>query len=174
VVGKAVFSDIVHTGVYSLFSAATALRLRSKAGDLNQPASVPEKLVIVRKRLRNLKQATLAAFYFSGFVLFAAFQSAYFVSVNTKMPIGWIVLEDFQAHFAFAGNAFFLFLILHLIQWSLERRVNTLLWRELVAAPLDGAQRRRWRNIAIALKIRLSGGFECKGLLSSTGSTSIP
>jgi hypothetical protein len=118
------FLTLCILAVYSLFSAATVLRLRSKAGDLNHNAS--GKLASVRKRLRNLKQATLAAFYFFGFVLFAAFQSAYFVSVNTKIPIGWIVLEDFQAHFAYAGNAFFLFLILHLIQWSLERRLSTL------------------------------------------------
>jgi hypothetical protein len=112
-------------GVYSLFSAATVLRLRSTAGDLNHTASVPEKLVSIRKRLRNLKQATVAAFYFLGFALFAAFQSAYSVIAHTKIPIGWIVLQDFQAHFAFAGNAFFLFLILHLIQWSVESRINT-------------------------------------------------
>lgn len=110
-------------GVYSLFSAATVLRLRSTAGDLN-PASVQEKLVSIRKRLRNLQQATLAAFYLFGFVLFAGFQSAYSISVLTKNPIGWIVLQDFQAHFAFAGNAFFLLLILHLIQWSVASRVN--------------------------------------------------
>lgn len=103
--------------VYSLFSVSTVLRLRNTAG-------IDEKLVRIRKRLGNLKQATGAAFYFCGFVLFAGFQNAYSVSVLTKIPIGWIVLRDFQGHFAFAGNAFFLLLLIQLIQWFVASRVN--------------------------------------------------
>jgi hypothetical protein len=110
------------------------LRFRSTAGKLN-PASVQEKLVSIRKRLKNLQQATVAAFYFFGFALFAALVSAYFVSANTKIPIGWVVLQDFQAHFAFAGNAFFLFLVLHLIQWFVESRVTAF----ARGAPVAGA-----------------------------------
>lgn len=117
------FLTLCILGVYSLWSVVIVLRLGSAAGDQNH-ASVQEKLISIRKRLRNLKQATVAAFYLFGFVLFAALQSAYSVSVHTKVPLGWIVLEDFQAHFAFAGNAFFLLLVLHLIQWSVGSRVN--------------------------------------------------
>jgi hypothetical protein len=123
-------------GIYWLFSVATVLRFRSTAGKLPH-ASVQEKLVSIRKRLKNLQQATVAAFYFFGFVLFAGLLSAYFVSANTKISIDWMVLQDFQAHFAFAGNAFFLFLVLHLIHWFVESRVNAF----ARGAPVAGAER---------------------------------
>lgn len=103
--------------IYSLSSAATVLRLRSTTG-------VTEKLASIRKRLGNLKRATMAAFYFCGFVISASFQNAYSVSVLTKNPIGWIVLQDFQGRFAFAGNAFFLLLMIHLIQWFVTSRID--------------------------------------------------
>ena len=103
--------------IYSLFSLATVLRFRSTA-------AIEEKLVRIRKRLGNLKQARVAAFYFCGFVLFAGFQNAYSVSGLSKSPIGWMVLEDFQGHFAFAGNAFFLLLLIQLIQWFVESRLS--------------------------------------------------
>ena len=117
------FLAVCILGIYWFFSAATVLRFRSTSGKLN-PASVQENLASIRNRLKNLHRATVAAFYFLGFVLFAGLLSAYFVSANTKIPIGWIVLQDFQPHFAFAGNAFFLFLVLHLIQWFVENRVD--------------------------------------------------
>jgi hypothetical protein len=78
-------------GVYWLFSVATVLRFRSAAGNLG-PASVREKLVSMSRRLTNLQQATSAAFYFFGFVLFAGLLSAYFVSAHTiiRFPsAGW-------------------------------------------------------------------------------------
>jgi hypothetical protein len=98
--------------IYSLFSVATVLRLRSTA-------ALEEKLVGMRKHLGNLKQARVAAFYFCAFVVFAGFQNAYSVSGLSKNPIGWMVLEGVQGHFAFAGNAFFLLLMIQLIQWLL-------------------------------------------------------
>ena len=103
--------------IYSLFSVAAVLCLRNTVG-------ADKALVSIRKRLGNLKQATGAAFYFCGFVLFAGLQNAYAVSVLTKNSIGWIILQDFQGHFAFAGNAFFLLLLIQLLQWFVASRIN--------------------------------------------------
>jgi hypothetical protein len=113
------FLTLCLVAVWSLYLAATVLHARSTA-------SVPENLVRIRKRIGNLRQATVAVFYFFGFVLFTGFLNAYFVIDNSKIPTDWIVVGNFQIHFAFAGNVFFLFLTLHLFQWFVVNRVGAL------------------------------------------------
>jgi hypothetical protein len=68
------FLAVCILGIYWFFSAATVLRFRSTSGKLN-PASVQENLASIRNRLKNLHRATVAAFYFLGFVLFAGLLS---------------------------------------------------------------------------------------------------
>jgi|SRR5450631_409581 len=106
-------------GFYSLFLAATVVRFRSTA-------SVQENLVRIRKRVRNLQQATVAAFYLFGLVLFAGFQFAYFTIENSSAPAGWLVVRNFQIHFAFADNVFLVLLIFHFVQWFLANRIGVL------------------------------------------------
>jgi hypothetical protein len=110
--------------VYWLFLALTVVRFQAIAGDLNHAAFVQKSLVRVRKRMGTLQQATLATFYLFGFVLFACLQFAYRVLENSTTPLGWIVVRNFQIHFAFAANAFFVFLLLQFIQWFVADRVN--------------------------------------------------
>jgi hypothetical protein len=109
-------------GLYWLFLAVTVVRFQSMAGDLNH-AAVQKSLMRIRKRIGNLQQATLVMFYLFGFVLFLCFQFAYLVLENSSTPLGWIVVRNFQIHFAFAANAFFVFLILQVIQWFVAKRV---------------------------------------------------
>jgi hypothetical protein len=105
--------------VYSLLLAVKVVRFR-------KTARVQENLVRIRKRIRNLQQATVAAFYFFGFVLFAGFQFAYFTIEHSSIPVGLLVVRNFQIHFAFAGNVFLILLIFHFVQWFIANRVGTL------------------------------------------------
>jgi hypothetical protein len=111
-------------GVYWLFLTVSIMRFQSIAGDLNQAASVQKRLVRIRKRMGNLQQATLATFYLFGFVLFECFQFAYRILENSTTPVGWIVVRNFQVHFAFAANVFFVLLIFQFIHWFVANRVN--------------------------------------------------
>ena len=105
--------------VYSAFLAVRVAQFR------NDP-SAQENLVRIRKRVGNLQQATVAAFYLFGFVLFAGFQFAYFTIEHSSTPAGWFVVRNFQAHFAFADNVFLMLLIFHFGQWFVANRVASL------------------------------------------------
>ena len=61
-------------------------------------------------------QLTRATFYLFGAVLFVCFQLAY-NSVAKSTDPGWFILENFVVYFAFAANAFFVFLIIHCVQF---------------------------------------------------------
>jgi hypothetical protein len=120
------FLALCALGVYSLFLAVAVVRFQNVAGDLNHMASVHKGRLRLRKRVRNLQQATVAAFFLFGFVLSLCFQSAYTVLGDSPTPTGWIVLRNFYVHFAFAANAFFVLLVVHIIQWFVANRVNAL------------------------------------------------
>jgi len=83
-------------------------------------------LVRLRKRVRNLQKATVAAFYLLGFGIFAGLQFAYCIIENSTVPLGVIVLGNLQLHFAFAGNGFLVLLIVHVVQWFIANQVNAL------------------------------------------------
>ncbi|MGB8132416.1 MAG: hypothetical protein WCG81_21695 [Candidatus Angelobacter sp.] len=117
------FLALCTLGVYWLFLAVTVVRFQSMVGDLDY-AAVQKSLVRIRKRIGNLQQATLVMFYLFGFVLFGCFQFAYRVLENSSTPVGWIVVRNFQIHFAFAANAFLVFLVFQFIHWFVENRVN--------------------------------------------------
>jgi hypothetical protein len=123
---RLLFLALCALGVYSLFLAVTIARYQNASGDLNYMTSVHKRLLRIRKRVRNLQQATVAAFYLFGFVLFVCFQSAYMVSGDSSTPTGWIVVRNFHIHFAFAANAFSALLVVHIIQWFVASRVSTL------------------------------------------------
>jgi hypothetical protein len=115
---KLSFLALCIVGVYWLFLAGKVVHFRSTA-------PVQENLARIRKRVRNLQQATVAAFCFFGFVLFAGLQFAYFTIDNSNVPVVWLVVRNFQIHFAFAGNVFFVLLIFQFLQWFVANRVDT-------------------------------------------------
>jgi len=106
-------------GGYSFFLAAALVRLR-------WAASAQANIVRLRKRVRNLQKATVAAFYLLGFGIFAGLQFAYCIIENSTVPLGVIVLGNLQLHFAFAGNGFLVLLIVHVVQWFIANQVNAL------------------------------------------------
>lgn len=113
-------------GVYSLYLAFAVVRFRNGTGDLSHTASVHKDLLRICKRFRNLQQATVAAFYLFGFVLFLSLQSSYMLLGDSPNPASWIVLRHFPAHFVFAANAFAVFLVIHIVQWFVANWVSAL------------------------------------------------
>jgi hypothetical protein len=114
-------------GIYSLFSAGvTIVGLRVAATILQKEntASAERAVAALDKRCTNVRQLIGATFYLFGFVLFLGFQWAYITLDESRTPVGWLVLQNLEVYFAFAGNVFPVFLILHLVQWFVSGRVN--------------------------------------------------
>jgi len=124
-------------GFYILVSVIFILiRLRSLTTPLQfeNPATLSHavaRLVIKSNNLRNLLQAS---FYLFGFTLFASFPWAFFTIENSKRPISMIVLNNLDAQFSVAANAFLIFLVLHCVQWFVSGRVRAIELR--LKAPL--------------------------------------
>jgi hypothetical protein len=90
----------------------------------------PENLTAVRHaislldaRLANTRQVLSAAFYLFGAVLFFALKNAFW-TMESRKPLGTLILDNFFIVFVFAGNVFFFFLILHSVQWFAASRVR--------------------------------------------------
>jgi hypothetical protein len=116
---KLPFLILCMISLYSFFLAATVVRLWHTA-----PRS--DQFHGVHRRISNLQRATTATFYLLGFGIFAGLQFAYCIIDNSRVPIGWIVVRNLQVHFAFAGNAFLMLLIVNVFQWFIASQVNAL------------------------------------------------
>jgi hypothetical protein len=56
-------------------------------------------------------------------------QWAYMIIDNSNTPVGWLILQNFLTHFAFAFNVFVTFLILHVAGWFVSSSINRLALR---------------------------------------------
>jgi RNase adaptor protein for sRNA GlmZ degradation len=126
--------------IYCLLSTTKiVLRLRStrRLNPVQNRETVQRSLMALRKLLSNVSQTIGATFYLFGFVLFLNLAMIGNLADNSKTPIGYIIFENFLFRCAFAANAFFVFLVLHLIQWFVSRRLNSCAER-LMASSLPG------------------------------------
>ena len=112
--------------IYSLFSATVILvRLRSIM-NLRQSEDVSglqHSMAALHNRLANVRQLIGAAFYLFGFVFFFGLRFA-LRTPESNTPVGLLVLDNFFLYFAFAANAFVIFLILHSVQWFVFSRLQ--------------------------------------------------
>jgi len=117
---------LIVLGAYVLFSAVfTVLRVR-KGGELRSGVNA-QTLTALRKRSTRVDKLIAMAFYLFGWVLFSSLHGAYSTIINGKAPVverG--ILQDFEPHFAFAANAFFVFLMLYVVAWFISSRVSRL------------------------------------------------
>jgi hypothetical protein len=106
--------------VYCLLTTIrTMLRLHAVWNRPRQDrATVCEALAVLATRYAGLRQLIAATFYFFGVVLFLGMESLTNVIDEGKDPLGVIVLDKFLLLSAFAANVFFIFLVLHFMQWS--------------------------------------------------------
>jgi hypothetical protein len=113
--------------VYTLASSAVIMgRLRSltrrhRVEDL--PIS-ERPLDVLLTRTANLRQLITATFYLFGIVFFFVLRFVEATPEN-KVPVGALILENFFLYFAFAANVFFVFLVLHSVQWAVSSRIRT-------------------------------------------------
>jgi hypothetical protein len=120
--------------LYCVFSTArTTLRLRVVWNHPNQNVTaVREAIAALANRYANMRQVIGAAFYLFGVVLFLGLENIANIIGDGKDPLSVYVLGNFLLDCAFAANVFFIFLMLHFIQWSgnaalhsLSRRLNS-------------------------------------------------
>jgi hypothetical protein len=109
--------------IYSLFSATAILvRLRSTMNP-SQPknaAALQRSVAALHARSANVRQLILATFYLFGIVFFFGLWSARWAADHSRASI----LDGFFVYFAFAVNAFFIFLVLHSAQWFVSGRLQ--------------------------------------------------
>lgn len=122
------FLALFLVSIYCLLSATrTLVRLRStrRLNSDQDRVSIELSLVVLRKRMANVQQTIGAAFYLFGFVLFTNLTTIGNTIDSSKTPTGYYILQNFLLQCAFAANAFFIFLVLHLIQWLVTRQINS-------------------------------------------------
>jgi hypothetical protein len=113
--------------IYSLLSATvillrlSSLANRSKVEDVS---SIQRSLAALHARSANLHQLMGATFYLFGFVFFLTIPFAFITLDSSKVP-GWTsILQNLGFYFAFSANVFFVFLVLHSVQWFVSARVR--------------------------------------------------
>ena len=109
--------------IYPLFSATAILvRLRSIMNP-SQPkdaAALQRSVAALHARSANVRQLILATFYLFGIVFFFGLWCARWTPDSSRASI----LENFFVYFAFAVNAFFIFLVLLSVQWFVSGRLQ--------------------------------------------------
>lgn len=110
--------------VYSVFVAVfNELRLRSmKRAEAIE--NVRLSIRVLRNRCETSQQIIRGAFYLFGFVLFLGLQNVGFWLGDGKEPGAYYLLRNCILHFAFAANVFFIFLVVHCVQWVTCRRLR--------------------------------------------------
>lgn len=126
---RLLFVALIVLSVYVLFSAVITVSRVRKIGASVEDGDSPsarEVFAALRKRSARVDRLITTSFYLFGLVLFLGLQSAYFTIDNSKTPVGWLILRDLQAHFAFAANVFFVLLVLHVLAWFISCCVGRL------------------------------------------------
>jgi hypothetical protein len=124
------FLALIALSIYVLFVAVTTVVRARKIRDSVVPGAhnpdAEERCVALRRRSARVGKLITTAFYLFCCVLFMGVLNAYVVIDNSKVPTGYIVLEQLEPHFAFAANVFFVLLVLHLIGWFTSNSVDRL------------------------------------------------
>lgn len=135
---KLFFLLLFIVGVYSLFSAMKVLaRVRSlmASGHSKDVTALQKEVAALSARSANMRHLITASFYLFGIVFFWGLRFTLWTP-DSKTPVGIVVLENFFLYFAFAANAFFVFLILHLVQWVTSARLKACA-RSLVTSHIE-------------------------------------
>ena len=120
------FVVLCFVGVYIIFSGvAVCVQLRAivaeSSADSNR--SIPRTLIHLRHRCTNMRQLLEACFVLFFVTLFFGLERIAWILADGKMPLGFLVLENFIRDCAFACNTCSIFLVLYLFQWFVSWRV---------------------------------------------------
>jgi hypothetical protein len=109
--------------IYSLLSATVILvRFRSIVNPRQSKdmAALQRSVATLRARSANVRQLIVATFYLFGIVFFFGLWSLRSEADSSRATI----LDGFFVFFALAVNAFFIFLVLHSVQWFVSGRLQ--------------------------------------------------
>jgi len=110
-----------------LVAATTVLAVRKATSPRNGVGTdANERLVALRRRAARVDRLIPAAFYLFGAVLFSGLQNAYYTIDDSKATGESIILRNFAPHFVFAGNVFFMLLVLHAVGWLISYCIGRL------------------------------------------------
>jgi len=113
-------------GVYSLFSATkilTGVRSVISSGRSRDVPAFQNEVAALYARSANMRHLITATFYFFGIVFFRGLRFTLWTP-DGKTSVFQLVLENFFLYFAFAANVFFIFLVLHSVQWFVCARLH--------------------------------------------------
>ena len=125
---KAFFVGLCLSGLCCVLSALnTARRIRISTARMEKQdiEAVRKAVAALRNQVERLRQTVGAAFYLFGLLFFLGLRDAYKTAATSTTQVGWLILENFNIHFAFAANVFFVLLLLHLAQWRLFHWVDS-------------------------------------------------
>jgi|BogFormECP03_OM2_1039629.scaffolds.fasta_scaffold02302_2 hypothetical protein len=130
--------------IYTLFAASVvAARLLTIRGRLESADGVllRQFFAVLYARCANMRQLIGGTFYLFGFIFFVGLRSAFNTFGDSNIPGGTLILRNLVVYFAFAGNVFFVFLVLHSVQWFTSHRVGacTLRWEAQTSAELSAS-----------------------------------
>jgi hypothetical protein len=117
--------------IYSMYTAVVILfRLYSlsKGHTVESNNSLPQSLALLNHRSENLRQIIVAMLYLSGFTYFVGISGAFWTP-DSKRPVGLMILENMRVFFWFGVVVFFVFLILHSVQWLVSSRIRKAILR---------------------------------------------
>ena len=110
--------------IYSIISAAiVVVRLRYLRKD-DALDSILQNAAVLSGRCQSLRQILSATFYLFGLLLFLTLQNATNTLGDGRGILSFEILNNFVFDFAYAANVFFVFLVLHSIQWTVSSRVQ--------------------------------------------------
>jgi len=113
--------------VHSIISAVIALKgARALAASHENHNSIQPRITALHRRCVNLRQILGAAFFLFGFLFFLGLPNATITLGDGPRFPAFEILSNFVLHFIYAANVFFVFLMLHLIQWIVSSRVSAL------------------------------------------------
>lgn len=120
---------LVLVTVYALyFTSFALLRLRALRA-VQDGQSLRRSLARLEHRSANLRNMIVAMAYFFGLTFFLEIQNAYWTPESKTRGVGLMVLENFMFYFHLAAIIFFVFLILHLVQWFVSSRIRSAVLR---------------------------------------------
>jgi len=124
---KLFFLILSLVSIYTLFSPTVIMvRLRSLTGkhQVEDVSSLQSSLAVFRARCVSLRQPIGMTFYLFGFVFFLTLPFVFITLGDGPNPLWMAIFDNLLVYFAFATNAFFVFLALHSAQWFVSGRVN--------------------------------------------------
>jgi hypothetical protein len=119
------FFVLMVVGTCSLFSATKILgRVRSLtvSGHSKDVAALQNEVVALSARSANMRRLITATFYLFGTVFLWGLRFTLWTP-ESKASVLQLVLQNFFLYFAFAANVFFVFLVLHSLQWFASARL---------------------------------------------------